>query len=751
MLDQSFTYDSLGFELYLKRDLSWASNPKHRVLIIMESVSRDDLRAHALASTPALVNCIKYARRQARTIRENLPDFSFAVINFNDARSLHLRGSARAALDSEFRTRVLALIEKLKPTHILFSGLLTQLYPQVAKSQNHCLDLNGWVHNIDGRKVTSTLDFAQLVDDDGQYANCLGYFCRHLSHLLLGRHPYSVADLVNKPRYINTIEKFDRMMELFESSTEIGFDTEDRNLSVYHNKLYTAQFCFDAQPEVGYVIPIDHPMSPFDREERTYIKKALRAQFRRKDKMLLTFNGKFDLRVIRACLKLPILHIPVWEITAGEHLLDENVSTLPSIGIKGGNLRAVLSSYGNDHYWNAEFSKEERGSIGSQDPGDPKVLEYESMDCVCLHHIKRMQIARASRMMIGSRNYEQYFVNHMIHQMSDTEHQLSHLKQDGSYISRKYLKSLMAPDSPLQHEIRAIIDDFYETPEVQEANRRLLEASGFKAGSLFGSSSAKSQWVFNLNKAEHKKVLFLDVLGLEAVGKTSTGAPAIDKGFITFYRDKNEIVARYGAYQEAAKLLSTYVRGWYKRVTTDIDAANDSHLRPDYSYFDVDTGRLASKNPNLQNIPARGKLAKIIKRMFEAPTGKLLIRFDYSAHEVRGWSIVSGDRGLAEMFRMGQRLRQAWIQNPCEETKTAIKKDGDVHILNVKRFFNKVVDKSHPLRDAVKAVVFGVIYGKGAKTLGNDTKKAEVDDLRKKQNGLYKEKRELEAQLKEAA
>ena len=80
-----------------------------------------------------------------------------------------------------------------------------------------------------------------------------------------------------------------------------------------------------------------------------------------------------------------------------------------------------------------------------------------------------------------------------------------------------------------------------------------------------------------------------------------------------------------------------------------------------------------------------------------------------------------------------------------------IRKDGDLHIANVKRFFNKIVDKSHPLRDAVKAVVFGVIYGKGARTLGNDTKKAEIDELRKRQNALYKEKRALEDVLRKAA
>lgn len=108
---------------------------------------------------------------------------------------------------------------------------------------------------------------------------------------------------------------------------------------------------------------------------------------------------------------------------------------------------------------------------------------------------------------------------------------------------------------------------------------------------------------------------------------------------------------------------------------------------------------------------------------------------------------MAGDEELASVFRVGQKLRQEWIQNPTPELKDKIKLDGDVHLQNVKRFFNKIVEKSHPLRDAVKAVVFGVIYGKGAKTLGNDTKKAEIDELRAKINKLYTEKRELEAQL----
>jgi hypothetical protein len=163
-------------------------------------------------------------------------------------------------------------------------------------------------------------------------------------------------------------------------------------------------------------------------------------------------------------------------------------------------------------------------------------------------------------------------------------------------------------------------------------------------------------------------------------------------------------------------------------------------LRASFTFFNVDTGRLASQDPNFQNIPSRGKLAKVIKEMFITPDGHMLIRFDYSAHEVRGWSIVSGDKVLAAAFKAGQSLRQQWIKNPTDDIKKELKTKGDIHIQNVFRFFKKWVDKSDPLRDAIKGVVFGVLYGKSAATLGNDTKKAEVGELKAKMAEAYKNK-----------
>ena len=720
---------------------SW-QNSKRRLLIILQTVDGRGLKAGALLGDKtvrtAFTSAINYARGHARKHKE-VPEFSYAVVNHNAYRHLHLKGHAKAEAETEFKSRTQKLIKKLDPTHILFSGDLNLLYPMANAGHK-----NGWVHTIDGRKVTSTLDYTRLLEKDGLYANLLGFWCRHLANLMLGYLPHSLHEIKAKPVYVNTIEKFDKVMRLFDKAKVAAVDTETRNLSVLHNAIYTIQFAFDDNPTRGFVIPVDHPHknNPFSTDERRYIKKELRKRMGGlKGPELVTMNGMFDLRIVRAALKLDIIYHTVWEISAGEHLLDENISSLANLGIKSGGLAAIYCAYGNDHYLRDDtaFSKEERSQTGNTDPGDPDFLEYAATDVVSVLAIRDAQMARAEKEELNGHSYLPYFQRHMWYQMSDTAHQLSHLKDAGSLIDKRYLRTLMASDSPLSKAIEELLEEFKTVPQVVEANKQLLDESGFKAGSLFGGGSS-SQWLFSFTKPAHKSKLFFEVLGLEAVSKTKSGADAVDKNFINHYKDRNFIVSMFGEFQEASKLLSTYVKGWYKRLTKEIDGATDDHLRADYKFFDVDTGRLGSGNPNLQNIPARGKLAKVIKEMFITPDGHLLIRFDYSAHEVRGWSIVSGDKVLAAAFKAGQKLRQLWIKTPTDEVKAELKQKGDLHIQNVFRFFGKWVEKSDPLRDAIKSVVFGLIYGKSAATLGDDTKKAELDALKAKISEAYKAK-----------
>jgi len=808
MLEKTITYadqNPRSWNLTFPIDADW-STQKKRVLVVLQTVDGRDLKEegllkHKLVRT-AFTEAIKLGRQFARAQNENLGDFGLAVVNFNAFRHLHMKEQAKADAEAEFKLRMQKIIKKLNPTHIFFSGDVSKLYPI-----KHADLKNGWVHEIDGRKVTSTVDFARLLEKQGVYANLFGFWCRHLSNLLNGRLPFNLKDLQPKPRLVDTIARFDKMMAEWDKSAEAdedtAIDTECRNLTVTQNKLFTIQMAFTHDPLVGYVLPVDHPHedNPFTPDERKYIKRELQKRFADKDRKgrTIMFNGAFDLRILRKALKLPIIYLPVWEIMAGEHLLDENVSSLRSLGIKGaGGLAGTLCSMGNDFYLQESgFTKADRATVASVSPKDPDFLRYGAMDVVSLVAMKDVQIKRSAFQTIRGRNYRPYFRTHMLYQMSDTVHQLSHLKEAGSMVDLKYLKSLTKPDSVLAKAIDELGDKFKTFPEVREANRQLLGDTGFKAKSLFsfgakasgdkstgGSDSVFGQWMFSFTKAAHKAKLFFDIMGYEAINKTAEGVPSVDKEFIETYKDRNFLISDYGEFQAASKMLSTNVRGYLKLLLRTADGRFDDHLRSDVIFFDVDTGRLASRSPNLQNIPNRGKLSKIIKEMFITPDGHLLIRFDYSAHEVKGWSLVSGDKVLAQTFKVGQKLRQEWIKaypskvikdkdgkdaklplpkeqveayeaelKGCKSKKreawliavlatnklaARLKKEGDVHIQNVFRFFQKWVEKSDPLRDAIKAVVFGTIYGKSAATLGHDTKKAELDALKEKMGVAYK-------------
>jgi DNA polymerase I-like protein with 3'-5' exonuclease and polymerase domains len=279
------------------------------------------------------------------------------------------------------------------------------------------------------------------------------------------------------------------------------------------------------------------------------------------------------------------------------------------------------------------------------------------------------------------------------------------------------------------------------TKELKQANAKLLdEGSGQKTNKgLFDTVLS----VFDFGKAEHQMLLFFGVLGLEPISHTKTGKPQVNVSFIKAYKRDNVIVEKFGKLVKLKKLWSTYVKGWWNKIQDSPDSKLDWILRAAYGFFDVVTGRLNSMKPSLQQVPSRGPEAKYIKRSFRAPPGHVHVKFDYSAHEVRVWSMISFDLVLASVFKVGQELRRK-LRRTVDPAKVAeifaeLKKKGDVHIQNVKRFFDMWVDKEHPLRDAIKSVVFGVIYQKSAKSLAKDIRTTAKNNLDDKKYALKNE------------
>lgn len=117
-------------------------------------------------------------------------------------------------------------------------------------------------------------------------------------------------------------------------------------------------------------------------------------------------------------------------------------------------------------------------------------------------------------------------------------------------------------------------------------------------------------------------------------------------------------------------------------------------------------------------------MAKYIKRLLISSPGHLIIKVDYSAHEVRGWSIISGDEGVAGVFEQGAKLRKQFRFVPDPYIAKRLEYEGDVHKINASYFFGiPIYEVVKDIRNAVKTVIFGLIYQQGDEGLAASTKR----------------------------
>ncbi len=197
---------------------------------------------------------------------------------------------------------------------------------------------------------------------------------------------------------------------------------------------------------------------------------------------------------------------------------------------------------------------------------------------------------------------------------------------------------------------------------------------------------------FNINSPKQLGEVLFERLALPTGKKTqrgwSTSAEVLER-----LRGRHPIVQLVLDYRELAKLKSTYADGLLKVI------APDGRIHTSFQMTVTATGRLSSTEPNLQNIPIRKSSGALIRRMFTAAPGKLLVDADYSQIELRLLAHMSGDERLIEGFRSGE----------------------DVHRLTAAQVFGVEPEAVTPqMRSQAKAVNFGIVYGISAFSLAQD-------------------------------
>ncbi|MFA6445883.1 MAG: DNA polymerase, partial [Candidatus Paceibacterota bacterium] len=178
------------------------------------------------------------------------------------------------------------------------------------------------------------------------------------------------------------------------------------------------------------------------------------------------------------------------------------------------------------------------------------------------------------------------------------------------------------------------------TKEVEKLQKKIWELAGVE----FNVSSPK----------QLGEVLFV-TLGLKAKNqkKTGSGAPSTKESELEKLRDEHPIISFILEYRELTKLLSTYI----DVIPTLLDKDNRLHAR--FLQTGTTTGRMSSKDPNLQNIPNKTDLGRAIRKSFIADKGYVFGAFDYSQIELRVAAFLSGDEKMIDIFRRGDDIHSA--------------------------------------------------------------------------------------------
>jgi DNA polymerase-1 len=203
---------------------------------------------------------------------------------------------------------------------------------------------------------------------------------------------------------------------------------------------------------------------------------------------------------------------------------------------------------------------------------------------------------------------------------------------------------------------------------------------------------------FNLNSTQQLSKALFETLKLtppNSSNKTKAGSYSTAADVLELMKDKHEVVNLLQEYREISKLVSTYLDALPRQINPKTGRVHTS-----FNQTGSVTGRLASSDPNLQNIPTRTELGHKVREGFIAEPGKVLLSVDYSQIELRIAAHMSDDKNMLAAFRAGQ----------------------DIHATTAAAIFKVPLDKvTKEQRRHAKAINFGLLYGMGAHGLTQST------------------------------
>ncbi len=441
-------------------------------------------------------------------------------------------------------------------------------------------------------------------------------------------------------------KKLHAIVDTFDANTIVAFDTETTGLDYEKDHLVGFSFCFNERE--AFYVPFAHfYLGVPEQISKEDAKSALQKIFASK---VVGHNIKFDLHFVSRFLEDVSLPIYSDSMILGWLINPESALSLDKLSDK--LLGHTMVSFKDTVKKGESFS-----GVALED-----ACIYAAEDAYItlklFHRFNEMlKLQNASHLIEEARHVEIPFITTLLD-----------MEKDGIQVDGLFLKDFLV--------------------EVKESIATLTQ----KIYTLAGSE-------FNINSTQQLGVILFEHLGLPVGKKTKTGY-STDEKVLSSLQDAHAIVPLLLEYREVYKLYSTYIEPLLKLSLEN----ENSRIHTSFIQTGTATGRLSSKNPNLQNIPTRTPLGAKIRRAFVAGEGKKLIGIDYSQIELRLLAHFSQDKVLVSAFKNNQ----------------------DIHMQTAIALFGE--EQAAGKRAIAKTVNFGLLYGMGQKklseTLGITTKEA---------------------------
>ncbi|MBR2470292.1 MAG: DNA polymerase I [Fibrobacter sp.] len=468
------------------------------------------------------------------------------------------------------------------------------------------------------------------------------------------------------PTYIcvDSAEKFQQMMAEFAAATEIGVDTETDGLDSMACNLVglcLAAASEDGSVPKGYYVPLAHtddigfPVGNFDSAAvkewfLAFWDESCEVVDGKHRRTFVFHNAKFDLHVLSRAFGLSIP-----QITAAKIVDTLIAAWMLSPGQTGLGLdNQVMQRLNHEMIPIENLIGRGKSQIPFNRVPVKDAAEYGAEDAVYTLRLWRPLLQELQKM-----DYEKFFYSQEMPLLKV----LYQMEGVGAYVDTAVLKNL-------EVELAG---------RIEKLEKEICDMAGLE---------------FNIGSPKQLGEVLFDTLGLPEIKKRSTDAAVLEELSVSA---PHPIVFAIIEYRELKKMQSTYVS-----VLPTLVNPRTKRIHTSFIQWGTATGRLSSRDPNLQNIPVRSDLGKKIRAAFvpENPDN-VILAVDYSQIELRMLAHLSGDPALIESYKEGI----------------------DIHARTAAAIYGVELDAvTADMRRDAKVVNFGILYGMTAFRLSRDLK-----------------------------